>query len=561
MKNNKPLSFRITEPAMLSFRQQTHFFVQKIRLTSFYFQVPLYRLYCVFKTIFYGCCIYANCSHGEISFMNPKQYQSDSTVTVHSFQLQTFLFPYRNRRQQVIKNDLFIFCTSSTRTSLFVHTDCERKDELPAVASSKHNVSDLDPDLKSPESTNNQSQRITTILTIPIFPLRKKVRLPTEYLYLNLYEQRYIDMVEYMHDNAREFYTIDTPQTIHQQLSSSRSPTSTAPLLFFGTVYSSNKPQLVVSDGSIVPLYQRNDVGVVFVVTDLIDEQQQNNRTATFSRTGTTSRSVTADAKRRIIRIVARGAYRFRILDIVQDGCGLDSIKYDYCNTKEQSLRDEINDIDKNEIELKSNRKRRQALMNQFIVATVELFTDETILEDDSGEDPEEQCLPSKENLACYYYRLVEQQRKKSICQKIHELCTRTKNQLLLLYSEQYPSALASAMIRNNNIASEATGPTMSSVVAISNQSDPKTITWNDFVDDIYKVYSLFEMNYTNDNQPRGELYQQNRSFFELESLYFLLASKVISPDDTEARLDTLTQTNRIERWLTLKNIIKGFST
>jgi hypothetical protein len=57
-----------------------------------------------------------------------------------------------------------------------------------------------------------------SLATLPVFPLRKSIRLPTESLTLNLYEDRYIALSEFI---------LEQKQPI------------------FGALYSSDKPQIV----------------------------------------------------------------------------------------------------------------------------------------------------------------------------------------------------------------------------------------------------------------------------------------------------------------------------
>jgi Lon protease-like protein len=120
-------------------------------------------------------------------------------------------------------------------------------------------------------------------LTIPIFPLRKKVRLPTESLTLNLYEERYLAMCEYI-------------------LREKKYP-------MFGTIYSSNMPQVIKAGiGPIVPMLSEGDVGVLCLV--------ENSQEGLIPTRG--------GEERRRIRLQARGAVRFEVTRILHNGCGQD---------------------------------------------------------------------------------------------------------------------------------------------------------------------------------------------------------------------------------------------
>jgi hypothetical protein len=125
-------------------------------------------------------------------------------------------------------------------------------------------------------------------LILPIFPLRKAVRLPTETLTLNLYEERYLAMSEYVLESD-------------QQL--------------FGALFSSDKPQVVKEGGmgKIVPMIQPGDIGVIFVLEDSEELRIPKQEGA---------------PPRRQIRLVGRGAGRFQIQRILHNGYGEDSLPF-----------------------------------------------------------------------------------------------------------------------------------------------------------------------------------------------------------------------------------------
>jgi Lon protease-like protein len=123
-------------------------------------------------------------------------------------------------------------------------------------------------------------------LILPIFPLRKAVRLPTETLTLNLYEERYLAMSEFV---------LKSDQRL------------------FGALFSSDKPQVVKGGmGKIVPMIQPGDIGVVFVLEDSEDGLVQRQ----------------GAPPRRQIRLVGTGAGRFQIQKILHNGYGDDSLPF-----------------------------------------------------------------------------------------------------------------------------------------------------------------------------------------------------------------------------------------
>lgn len=145
-----------------------------------------------------------------------------------------------------------------------------------------------------PSSANMSST--TRMMRIPIFPLRKAVRLPTDRLQLNLYEERYLAMSEYI--------LLDDDQNNNEK-SSGHPP---APKRIFGTIYSSDKPQLVRNArGPMVPILSIGDVGAIFYVQDF-EEGMIPTADPSFTR--------------RRIRLNAMGVARFRIENILHDGCG-----------------------------------------------------------------------------------------------------------------------------------------------------------------------------------------------------------------------------------------------
>ena len=85
----------------------------------------------------------------------------------------------------------------------------------------------------NPNANGPNSERFI----LPIFPLRKAVKVPTESITLNLYEDRYLALSEYV---------------------------LASPDRMFGGLYCSEKAQMVKNGvGPVVPMVERGDVGVV----------------------------------------------------------------------------------------------------------------------------------------------------------------------------------------------------------------------------------------------------------------------------------------------------------
>ena len=138
--------------------------------------------------------------------------------------------------------------------------------------------------LQNDHSNNIQHSDYT--FKLPIFPLRKKVRFPSDLLTLNLYEPRYLRMAEFILQN--------TTNTIES----------------FGALYTSDKAQ-VVSDfgqGPIVPVLQVGDVGTIF--------QVQNSEEGMVPTRG-------GDLRQRI-RLEAIGTQRFRVEEVISSGFSTD---------------------------------------------------------------------------------------------------------------------------------------------------------------------------------------------------------------------------------------------
>lgn len=134
--------------------------------------------------------------------------------------------------------------------------------------------------------TNKQS------IVLPIFPLRKRVKFPTETLKLTLWEDRY---------KALSRYILDNPD--HSQ--------SDVSMPIFGALYCSHKTQIVKGGiKPITPLVEIGDIGIICGVTSsqvFINGQEVDS-------------GLKDEASVEKIRLYADGLTRFRVEKILSDG-------------------------------------------------------------------------------------------------------------------------------------------------------------------------------------------------------------------------------------------------
>jgi hypothetical protein len=183
------------------------------------------------------------------------------------------------------------------------------------------------------------------VVLLPIFPLRKRVRFPTDTLMLNLYEERYLAMSEF----------ILSSQDSTQKIPPSDSQTLLAPI--FGAIYSSDKPQIVANGGSspITPMLSRGDVGVLCLVKDWMDgmmptRKNGRNSNAFEGDNQQDDAEVDTTAFQRRIRLNAVAVTRFCILKIVQESPFIvveaqvwrDDRTFDYDTTQLKGLEQEL---------------------------------------------------------------------------------------------------------------------------------------------------------------------------------------------------------------------------
>jgi len=155
----------------------------------------------------------------------------------------------------------------------------------------------VDNGLPVPVSSSRSACNTTEILLteLPIFPLRNFPRVPTDRLTLNLYEERYLQMAEY--------------------ITMKRNPSSVA----FGALYVAGKPQLVTHGGRgpVVPLVEPGDMGTLFALLP------KNNHKDAASLDDSMIPTIGGTALRRRIQLNTIGVARFRIEAIVSNGSTL----------------------------------------------------------------------------------------------------------------------------------------------------------------------------------------------------------------------------------------------
>ena len=341
-------------------------------------------------------------------------------------------------------------------------------------ANSNHN----DADTSVSETTTAVPKSIK--VTIPIFPLRKKVRLPTDKLQLNLYEPRYIELAEYV---------------LQQQQSSKK---------IFGAVYSADKPQFVCNNGSgsIVPLLQPGDIGVLFIVLNSYDGRQQQSIT-------TSSRNNALSPRRRSsIRLIGQGGARFRILKILSDGIISNSNAGRSTNC--------------------SNDKR------SFILAETEIFFDEQSITKD-------QVQSTKQNLQ---NKLLQQQEKK-IKMKFE---MNFINRFLFFRKSKQDNDDDDSIERNNynnnNYSNNIDDINIASIIRRDN---------NDRITTREQVKYIARLTNKVLSELPDEPSTNRTNLIECELLTFALAATVIDDEDYFQRKELLQIINQQERFALIK--------
>jgi hypothetical protein len=141
------------------------------------------------------------------------------------------------------------------------------------------------------ETDSNEPWSNRSTLQLPIFPLRKKVRLPTESLTLNLYEERYLQMAEHV-------------------LQSTEYPG------LFGALYAAHRPHIVPRGvGPMVPMLEPGDTGVVCILNENL-----NGKDDMIPTHGGTLR--------RRIRLEATATIRFEVVRVLENGYSCNGLSY-----------------------------------------------------------------------------------------------------------------------------------------------------------------------------------------------------------------------------------------
>lgn len=123
------------------------------------------------------------------------------------------------------------------------------------------------------------TKQIDNAIELPVFPLRRSVKLPTEIIKLSLYESRYLQMAQDIIGSENQV---------------------------FGAFYSSDKPQIVkAGSGPVVPMMERNDLGVICWV-------YYSERENVPTRDGL--------GRRDLIRLFAVAGCRFRVDEVLNTG-------------------------------------------------------------------------------------------------------------------------------------------------------------------------------------------------------------------------------------------------
>ena len=137
----------------------------------------------------------------------------------------------------------------------------------------------------------------TLLLNLPIFPLRKKVRFPTDKMNLNLYEPRYLALAERVLEQEQAIY---------------------------GAIYCSQKPQMVSYGGldPITPIVEPGDVGLLCEVYSSNTRPSKDTGSIEDGNQLMDDQRNTKEQKRRI-QLSARGVGRFRIEKVLKKGYSL----------------------------------------------------------------------------------------------------------------------------------------------------------------------------------------------------------------------------------------------
>jgi len=167
------------------------------------------------------------------------------------------------------------------------------------------------------DTASSQQQQEPTFI-LPIFPLGKRVKFPTERLKLTLWEERYKALARYVLDH----------------------PTSSGSLLqrednilpIFGALYCSHKAQIIKGGNSpITPVVEPNDVGILCCVTSSQVFVRGGEEAAELNR-----KDEEEDVEK--IRLWGLGIGRFRVVKVLSTGYQNDDIMENGNQGRESSL-------------------------------------------------------------------------------------------------------------------------------------------------------------------------------------------------------------------------------
>jgi Uncharacterized protein, similar to the N-terminal domain of Lon protease len=152
-------------------------------------------------------------------------------------------------------------------------------------------------DSSSPPSENIEEGPPQSTFLLPVFPLSKRVKFPTERLKLTLWEERYKALARYVLDRhaPRLLLAVDDDDAVP----------------IFGALYSSHKAQIVRGgNGPITPVVEPNDVGILCCVTS----------SQVFVRGEEVELDRKDDKDVEKIRLWGLGVARFRVVKVLSSG-------------------------------------------------------------------------------------------------------------------------------------------------------------------------------------------------------------------------------------------------
>lgn len=196
-----------------------------------------------------------------------------------------------------VQNRSFISITSS-------ETSSRKRCRLCAMFCSSFSTSDS----HSADKKNGHSDASSEPLVLPIFPLRKTVKMPTESIQLTLWEKRYLALSRCILDQGLEF-----------------------PL--FGALYSAHKSHIIKNGvGPITPLIDVGDIGVVCEVKRC--SVFKNNETEVDVRNKNDN-----DVSK--IQLIGLAVGRFRVDRVISNGYDLENGHLPYILVQASRIDDE----------------------------------------------------------------------------------------------------------------------------------------------------------------------------------------------------------------------------